>query len=250
MEEKLTEIIRERYEQVLEKIANCSKSNPDRIRPARLVVVTKTHSMETISAAIDAGIREFGENYAEEAIEKIKNFSGFDNLIWHMIGHVQSRKASLVVNNFDLVHSLDSYKLALRFDNFAAEHNRKLKVLLECNVTGEETKFGFLTFDYSTWPKLAEEAMRISELPHLEIRGLMTMPPLYDEPEKNRSAFRKLRELSDYLNKNTPKINWKELSMGTSNDYSIAVEEGATLVRVGSAILGSRPKHPDNVILR
>ena len=242
MKQNQVEVIRVRYEQVLENIHKSSKIRIDQSNPVRLVVVSKTHPVETISTAIKAGIREFGENYAEEAVEKISTLKLINAITWHMIGHVQSRKANLVANSFNFVHSLDSYKLALRLEHFAAENNRILPVLFECNVTGEQTKFGFNTFERSSWQALAEIAIKISELPHLEIHGLMTMPPLYDDPEKNRPAFQKLRELRDYLKTKAASINWNDLSMGTSSDYCVAVEEGATLVRVGSAILGSRPQ--------
>lgn len=241
-----SETIRIRYEEVLENIQKSKKLHFDNSEPVRLVVVTKTHPLETISAAIAAGITEFGENYAEEAVEKIDVFRKNQNLTWHMIGHIQSRKANLIAKNFNFVHSVDSYKLAVRLDRFASDNDRILPVLLECNVSGEESKFGFSVHVRSTWEILAEEAVKISELTHLEIRGLMTMPPLCDNPEDNRSAFQMLRDLRNYLVKKVPSVHWKDLSMGTSNDYGVAVEEGASIVRVGSAILGSRSVPTNN----
>jgi pyridoxal phosphate enzyme (YggS family) len=186
-------------------------------------------------------MRDFGENYAEEAVEKIQAIGVVERLAWHMIGHVQSRKADLVVQNFDLLHSLDSLKLANRLERFAVESGRKLPVLLECNVGGEESKFGYAASTQAEWETLCQDVEQIAQLPHLEIRGLMTMPPLYDDPEKTRPFFRRLRELRDRLAGYFSQINWGDLSMGTSSDFVAAVEEGATYVRVGTAILGARP---------
>jgi pyridoxal phosphate enzyme (YggS family) len=196
---------------------------------------------QNIQAALEAGIRELGENYAEEAVEKIQKIGYVDGITWHMIGHIQSRKADLVAKNFNFVHSVDSIKLANRLSNFAAQAGRILPILLECNVGGEETKFGYSAFESTNWVQLAREAEQISMLPNLEIRGLMTMPPFNLEADRTRPYFIKLRELSEYLAKKVPQGQWEELSMGTSTDYLVAIEEGATFVRVGTAIMGERP---------
>jgi pyridoxal phosphate enzyme (YggS family) len=233
--------IRLRYEQVRDQIDAAARKAGRRPESVRLVVVTKTHPLEMIQAVLEAGIRDLGENYAEEAVEKIQAVGSVDGLCWHMIGHVQSRKADLVAQNFNFMHSLDSLKLANRLERFAAEAGRTLPVLLECNVGGEESKYGYPAFEQMQWQALAAEAQQIAQLPHLQIRGLMTMPPLYDDAEKTRPFFKKLRELRDYLSKQVPHAKWDELSMGTSADFTAAVEEGATLVRVGTAILGARP---------
>jgi pyridoxal phosphate enzyme (YggS family) len=233
--------IRTRYELVREKIektANLVGRQSDLIR---LVVVTKMHPLDTILAALEAGIYDLGENYVEEAVGKIDAIGAVNGLTWHMIGHIQSRKADLVARNFDYVHSIDSLKLTSRLERGASECGRNLPILLECNVSGEESKFGFPAWNKTQWVTLLTEIDKIAQFPHLEIRGLMTMPPLYDDAEKTRPFFRRLRELRDYLVEHVPQGNWQELSMGTSNDFTAAVEEGATLVRVGTAILGSRP---------
>jgi PLP dependent protein len=205
------------------------------------VVVTKTHPVEIVRAALEAGIRDFGENYAEEALEKIQALGAVDGLRWHMIGHVQSRKADLVAKNFDYMHSLDSLKLAARLERFAAEAGRKLPVLLECNVGGEASKFGYAASTPAQWEALRAEAEQILQFSHLEIRGLMTMPPLYTGGELTRPYFDRLRGLRDFLAQHLPQAQWQALSMGTSADFAVAVEAGATLVRVGTAILGARP---------
>lgn len=233
--------IKASYDLVLNTIEKYSHHHDSGSNPVRLVVVTKKHSIDTIYAAIDAGIREFGENYAEEAVEKINAIGRVKGLTWHMIGHIQSRKADLVAKHFDFVHSVDSFKLATRLERFASKNNRVLPVLLECNVSGEESKNGFPAFEKNYWTALFPEVEMISQLPHLELRGLMTMPPLYDEPENTRPSFKMLHLLRDYLAERITHVNWSELSMGTSSDYKIALEEGATLIRVGSAIMGPRP---------
>jgi pyridoxal phosphate enzyme (YggS family) len=231
----------ERHQSVraqIEAAARRSGRDPGLIR---LVVVSKKQPVEVIRAALSAGIRDLGENYAEEAEQKIQALGVVPGLRWHMIGHVQSRKADLVVRHFDWMHSLDSLKLAMRLERLAAEAGRRLPVLLECNVSGEVSKFGYAASTPQQWEALAVEARSIQALPHLEIHGLMTMPPFFEDGEQARPYFRLLRELSAFMAEKVPQACWQELSMGTSTDFSVAVEEGATLVRVGTAILGSRP---------
>ena len=232
--------IRENYQSTLDQIAAAArKSNraPDEVR---LVVVTKSQPLDVVQAAIEAGVRILGENYAEEAVTKIQSLAGQSAVEWHMIGHVQSRKARLVVDHFALLHSLDSLKLAQRLDRFAAERNHILPALLEFNVGGEETKSGWEASEETQWSALMPEVAELLELPHLRVQGLMTMPPLETDPQDSRRFFQRLRRLRDYLAAQFPNVDWRELSMGTSADYSIAVEEGATLVRVGTAIVGAR----------
>jgi len=171
---------------------------------------------------------------------KIQSLSGESGVEWHMIGHVQSRKARLVADHFALLHSLDSLKLAQRLNRFAAEHDHILPVLLEFNVGSEESKFGWNASDKSQWDAFLPEIASLLDLPNLRVHGLMTMPPLGMEPEDSRRFFQRLRQLRDHLAVQFHKTDWRELSMGTSADYGVAVEEGATLVRVGTAIVGAR----------
>ncbi len=159
-----------------------------------------------------------------------------------MIGHVQSRKAQLVVRHFSLVHSPDSLHVAQRLDRAASQAGRRLPVLLELNVGGEASKHGWQAADEAAWAALLPEINMVTALPNLRIRGLMTMPPLSPDPEAARPYFQKLRRLQEFLVQRVPQAEWNELSMGTSADYEVAVEEGATLVRVGQAILGPRPR--------
>lgn len=240
MTSDLAASIRERYCFILEQIASAARRSGRSPEEVRLVVVTKSQPLEVVQAAIEAGVRILGENYPEEGVTKIQSIPPQSGVEWHMIGHVQSRKARLVAEHFALLHSLDSLKLAQRLDRFAAEQNRILPVLLEFNVGGEESKSGWDASDESLWSAFLPEVEAILDLPHLRVQGLMTMPPLTADPNDARRFFQRLRRLRDHLASLFPQADWRELSMGTSTDYPIAVEEGATLVRVGTAIVGAR----------
>jgi len=236
----LVSSIRENYEYTLSQIALAARKSNRDADEIRLVVVTKSQPLDVVQAAFDAGIRIFGENYPEEGVTKIQSLTGQSGVEWHMIGHVQSRKARLVADHFALLHSLDGLKLAKRLDRFAAEGNRILPVLLEFNVGGEKSKSGWNAKDESQWKAFTPELAELLDLPGLRVCGLMTMPPLGTDPEASRRFFRSLRRLRDHLATLFPNADWHELSMGTSADYAVAVEEGATLVRVGTAIVGAR----------
>ncbi len=205
-----------------------------------MVVVTKAQPVEVAAAAIEAGARFLGENYAEEGVTKIQSLQKSSAVEWHMIGHVQSRKAALVAGHFNFMHSLDSLKLARRLDRFCAEAGRNLPVLLEFNVGGEESKGGWEAWDETRWQSLTGEIAEVLALPNLQVRGLMSMPPLGENAEFSRPYFQKLRRLQEYLKEQFPQANLSDLSMGTSSDYQVAVEEGATFVRVGTEIVGPR----------
>ena len=236
----LVSSIRERYLHTLDQIASAARSverDPDEIR---LVVVTKSQPLEIVEAAIEAGAAILGENYPEEGVTKIQSLTHQSGVEWHMIGHVQSRKARLVADHFALLHSLDSLKLAQRLDRFAAEQNRVLPVLLEFNVGGEQSKFGWNASNATAWDLLLPDIKSVLNLTNLQVRGLMTMPPLETDPQEARRFFQSLRRLRDHLAAAFPQAAWHELSMGTSADFVVAVEEGATLVRVGTAIVGAR----------
>jgi len=233
--------IRERYFQTLEQIEKSARKSNRNPQDIRLVVVTKTQPIEIVQAAIEAGVKILGENYPEEGVMKIQSLAVQSGVEWHMIGHVQSRKARLVADHFALLHSLDSLKLAQRLDRFAAEQNRILPVLLELNLGGEESKSGWEVSEPSTLDKkILPDIQTLLDLPNLRVRGLMTMPPLGTDPEDSRRFFQSLRLIRDQLALLYPQTDWHELSMGTSSDYTVAVEEGATLVRVGTAIVGAR----------
>ena len=241
----LVSSIRENYQFTLDQIANAARKSNRVPEEIRLVVVTKSQPVEVTQAAIEAGVRLLGENYPEEGVMKIQSLAGQSGVEWHMIGHVQSRKARLVADHFALLHSLDSLKLAQRLDRFAAERNHFLPVLLEFNVGGEESKAGWDASDESQWNALLPDISSILDLTNLRVHGLMTMPPLETDPQDSRRFFLRLRSLRDHLASQFPQADWHELSMGTSADYTVAVEEGATLVRVGTAIVGARKYKSD-----
>jgi len=241
----LVSSICENYQKTLDAIAASARKAGRMPESVRLVVVSKLQPIEVVEAAIEAGAQILGENYPEEAVQKITELKSPTGVEWHIIGHVQSRKARLVAEHFALFQSLDSLKLAERVDHFAAEFNRVLPVLLEFNVGDEESKSGWFASDETRWTDLLNDVNAVASLAYLQVRGLMTMPPLFTEPEAARPYFQRLRRLQDFLAKHVPQIEWSELSMGTSADYTVAVQEGATLVRVGQAILGQRHRHGD-----
>lgn len=201
-----------------------------------LVAVSKTKPMAVIQAAYATGQRDFGENRLEELWEKVAAAQtlGLTEIHWHLIGTIQSRKTEQAVGPFTLLHAVDRVKIAQRLSRDAAAAGCVLSILLEVNVSGEATKQGF------TPAEVLEAAGELLALPALHIAGLMTMAPLVAEPAAARPVFRALRELRDELRTAYPTGDWSQLSMGMTNDFEIAVEEGATLVRVGSAIFGSR----------
>jgi len=240
MDESFVLSICERYERVINQIATAARRSGRDPHEIRLVVVTKSQPVEVVQAAIKAGITRLGENYAEEATAKMAALGEESEVEWHMIGHVQSRKAELVAAHFAMLHSLDGLKLAERLDRFCGVVGRILPVLLEFNVSGEESKFGYPAWDERCWPELLPEIEALLRFPHLQIRGLMTMPPYFEQVEQARPYFQGLRRLRDFLAVQFPQGQWRELSMGTSSDFDIAIQEGATVVRVGQAILGPR----------
>lgn len=229
-----------KFEDVNERIIKTALSAGRDPEDVQLIVVTKGHPLSVIQEVLDAGAKKLGENYLEEAIPKIADLSSYTDVEWHMIGHVQSRKARSVSEYFRWIHSLDSLKLANRLDRFAKEQKRELSVLLEINIGGEDTKFGFPASDQSDRDKLVEALQAILSLPNIKVRGLMTMPPFLPDPEDVRPYFQSLRRLQEFLAGIFPSSNWDELSMGMSADYDVAIQEGATMVRIGQAILGPR----------
>ena len=239
--EPLIKEIQQNYLKTIDRIASAARAVGRSPESIKLVVVTKAQPLEVVQAAFQAGARVFGENYPNESVSKILGFAPQSGVEWHMIGHIQSRKAHLVIEHFDLLQSLDSAKLAERLNRMAVEAGRVLPVLLELNVGGEASKFGWPAADESLQQALFPEVEGILSLSNLKVCGLMTMPPLEINPEQARSHFQKLRQLRDRLAQRYPGADWRELSMGTSMDFEVAVQEGASLVRVGTAILGSRP---------
>lgn len=204
-----------------------------------LMAVSKTHPPELIREAYEAGVRLFGENRVQEFAEKAASLSDLRDAQWHMIGHLQSNKAGKAVELFGAVDSVDSVKLAQKLDAAAKSLGKKMAVLIEVNIGGEAAKSGVA-------PGSQELEELLSAAPgfgYLELRGLMTVPPYFDDPEAARPYFRKLRELRDQIAaRHLPGVGMDVLSMGMSHDFEIAIEEGSTCVRVGTAIFGERAK--------
>jgi len=231
--------IQERLNEVQERIEIAARRSGRDIDAIRIVGVTKTHPYDVVLAAHEAGLRLIGENRVEEALPKKAAAEELDDLDWHMIGHIQSRKSKSVVQVFDAVHSVDRARIADRLNRDAESAGIRLPILLECNVSGEASKWGWQLTEKESWPEIVDEFARIRKLENLEVRGLMTMAPMVADPERVRPIFEKLRLLRDYLQKTVPG-DWAELSMGMTEDYTVAVEEGATLLRIGRAIFGPR----------
>ena len=222
--------IKENLLRVMERIERAARKvgrDPEEIK---LVAVSKTVETARIKEAIEAGVAILGENYVQEAQKKIEEIGR--PVSWHFIGHLQSNKAKYAIRLFDMIHSLDSISLAEELNRKAEQADLVIKVMIEVNLSKEATKFG------TDEEMVLNLAKRIQNLSHLSLEGLMTMPPYFDSPEMSRPYYIALRELKERMVKGG--IPMKELSMGMSNDFEIAIEEGATYVRVGTAIFGQR----------
>jgi len=222
--------IRENLFKVRERIERAAQKAGRDPSGVNLVVVSKTVEVSRIKEAIEAGVLILGENYVQEAQKKIEAIG--KPVSWHFIGHLQSNKARYAVRLFDVVHSTDSIPLAEELDRRSEQEKRVIKVMIEVNLSKEATKFG------TDEERVLNLAKRIQGLKHLFLEGLMTMPPYFDSPEMSRPYYRALRELKERMIKEG--VPMKELSMGMSNDFEIAIEEGATYVRIGTAIFGPR----------
>jgi pyridoxal phosphate enzyme (YggS family) len=218
-------VVRERIERAEEASGRAPGS-------VRLVAVTKSHPLEAVEAALAAGLTDLGENRVEELEQKVQAF-GANAATWHMIGHLQSRKAPRAAAVADLIHSVDSLRLAEKLSRAAADEGRVLSVLAQVNTSGEASKSGFAPDD------AGEEIVRMAELPGLRVDGLMTMAPFVDDEVVLGAAFGGLRRLAERLRAATDRIG-PELSMGMTNDLEIAIREGSTMVRIGTALFGER----------
>ena len=226
-------MIAENLKQVRENIVRaCEKSGRDP-KEVTLVAVSKTKPVSLLREAYDADARVFGENKVQEIMDKYYQLP--DDIQWHMIGHLQRNKVKYIVDKVAMIHSVDSMRLAETIEQEAARRDIRVPVLIEVNVAEEESKFGLKL--HEVIPFLEQASM----LPHLDIRGLMTIAPFVDDPEDNREIFRQLKKLSvDIAAKNINNITMSVLSMGMTGDYEVAVQEGATMVRVGTGIFGER----------
>ena len=212
--------------------AACRRAGRDRSE-VTLVAVSKTKPVSMLKEAYDLGVRVFGENKVQEIREKYEALP--KDIEWHMIGHLQTNKVKYIADKVSLIHSVDSLRLAETIEKEAVKHNRIVDILLEVNVAEEESKFGIKTSEVLA---LAENVV---QLPHIRLRGLMTIAPFVENPEKNRAIFANLHELYvDIKDKNIDNGTVSILSMGMTNDYEVAIEEGATMVRVGTGIFGAR----------
>ena len=210
----------------------CGRSGRKR-EDVTLIAVSKTKPVSDIEEALRAGYDVFGENKVQEIRDKSPVLP--ESVHWHMIGHLQANKVKYLIGVVDLIHSVDNEKLAEEIEKQAAKHNVVMDVLCEVNMAGEESKFGL------TPEETPEFVKKISVLPHLKVRGLMTIAPYTEDPESNRVYFKGLRELKDRINEaGIPGVQMDLLSMGMTGDYEVAIEEGATFVRVGTGIFGER----------
>ena len=226
-------MIKENIEYVRSQInAACERvgRNPSEVT---LISVTKTKPVSDLQEAYDAGERFFGENKVQELTDKIPQLP--DDINWHMIGHLQRNKVKYIVDKVKLIHSVDSLRLAVAISEEAVKKNVEVDILVEVNVAEEESKFGITT------KETIDLITEISKLPNVHIKGLMTIAPYVDDAEENRNIFKTLKQLSvDIDNQNIDNISMNILSMGMTGDYVVAVEEGATMVRVGTGIFGER----------
>jgi pyridoxal phosphate enzyme (YggS family) len=226
--------LKDRLEHVQERIRQTAKACGRSETDIRLVAVSKTMPVEIVKKAIETGMTDFGENYIQEAREKTSSLAQYP-VTWHYIGHLQSNKAKYAVRMFDFIHSVDSLKLARELDKHAKKIAKVQAILIQVNVAKEDSKSGI--YEEDILPLLRD----ISQFENLAVKGLMTMPPYFNAPDKVRPFFAALRGLRDQIkNENIPNISVDELSMGMTGDFEAAIQEGATMIRVGTAIFGER----------
>lgn len=237
--------LRQRLAAVQAQIAAAAAAAGRNAADVQLIAVSKTYPPEVVAAAVAAGVTDLGENRVQEAQQKISALQALrPRPRWHLIGHLQRNKAKLAVELFDLIHSVDSLRLAETLNRHARERDRRLPILLQVNVSGEESKEGFWLpggiANTDAYCALLRDVEAILALPAIEVRGLMTIAPIVGHPDEARPYFAALRELRDDLARRYPQANWRELSMGMSDDLAAAIAEGATMARIGRAIFGER----------
>ena len=226
-------MLKENLDYVEEEIRKACERSGRKRSEVELIAVSKTKPAEMLQEAYNLGVRVFGENKAQELSEKYDILP--KDIKWHMIGHLQRNKIKYIIDKVELIHSVDSVRLAEAIEKEAAKRNITVNVLIEVNVAREESKFGLLP------EEIDQFVDKVKDFSHICVKGLMTIAPNVENPEKNRSIFAHLRKLSvDIASKNAHNINMSILSMGMTNDYQVAVEEGATMVRVGTGIFGKR----------
>lgn len=228
------ELLAENLPRLRERIASAADAAGRSAEEVRLVAVTKGHPVAAVQAALEAGLTDLGENRVGELEEKVAAV-GREGVTWHMIGHIQRRKAPRAMEAADLIHSVDSPRLARRFSRVATEADREVEALVQVNTSGEESKGGF------EGDGALERIQEAAELPGLRVRGLMTMAPFVDDEEILSGTFRRLREMSEALRAATDAVG-PELSMGMTNDLEVAIREGSTMIRIGTALFGERDR--------
>lgn len=226
-------MLKENLADVEAKIVKACENSGRQRDDVTLIAVSKTKPVETLKEAYDLGVRVFGENKVQELTDKYEALP--KDIQWHMIGHLQRNKVKYIIDKVALIHSVDSIRLAETIEKEAAKHNITANILIEVNVAKEESKFGLMP------EELDELIDKIKDFNHIQVKGLMTIAPFVDNPEENRPIFARLRKLSvDIAEKNVDNMTMSILSMGMTNDYQVAIEEGATMVRVGTGIFGAR----------
>lgn len=234
-------MIRENLNDVKENIVSACRASNRQPQDVTLIAVSKTKPVELLREAYDAGVRDFGENKVQEILEKAPALP--DDIRWHMIGHLQKNKVRQVIDKTVLIHSVDTVALAEQIEKEAAKKNIDVDILLEVNIGEEESKYGFRAGE------VLEAVTIISKFSHVHIKGLMTIAPFVENSEENRDIFLKLYQLNvDIKSKNIDNINMAVLSMGMTGDYMTAIEEGATMIRVGTGIFGARTKMGENLV--
>lgn len=226
-------MITENYDLVYENVKKaCERAGRD-VNTVKLIAVSKTKPVSDIEALVNHGVREFGENKVQEMCDKYEVLP--KDIKWHMIGHLQRNKVKYIVDKVELIHSVDSLRLAEQIESESCKKGVTVNILIEVNVACEESKFGLMT------EEVLNMVMEIAKMPHIRIKGLMTIAPYVTNPEENRKYFKQLKQLAiDIKERNIDNVSMEELSMGMTGDYEVAIEEGATFVRVGTGIFGER----------
>ena len=228
-DEMLSENLKNVQDNIDAALKRCGRRKED----VTLIAVSKTKPVEMIREIYDLGVRDFGENKVQELVDKYDKLP--DDIRWHLIGHLQTNKVKYVIDKVYMIHSVDSLRLAKEISKEAVKHSKTVNILIEVNVSGEESKFG-------VEPSMLEETIReIASLPGISVKGLMTVAPYVVDSEENRQIFVKMKQFSvDIMQKNIDNVSMECLSMGMSSDYQVAIEEGAMYIRVGTSIFGER----------
>ncbi len=227
-------LISENLSKVKERINSIAVGSGRDPHDITLIVISKTRSADIVNMAIDCGIRHFGENKIQEAVPKINDLNKrHSDLKWHMVGHLQTNKAKIAIMNFDMIQSVDSIKLARKISSIAQQLQKNVDILIEVNISGEESKYGINPDD------VEQINGEIASLPNINVRGLMTIGPLTSDVADIRNAFRRMRRIFKDM-QDSEKDDFNILSMGMTDDYEIAIQEGSTMIRLGRAIFGPR----------